>query len=216
MIKALQEGLRVSYPLAWLITYGGYLLTGQFRMMSLFDLRRHNGVEHNASLVHADTWFGYEYAPARYDTALYSALEADSRDKKTLTINDFARARLRRQRESGQLSPTHAEIARGEVALVLDIFGHEERWIELPTLHRLWCEEKFPAGWKAEHEQTLARTILTAQNLKQHMISKNTGQPLRQNWVQKLVKIYMIMMDRPANEDPCHTHGCPKAWRNTV
>jgi hypothetical protein len=216
MIHGLQEGFWLSYPLAWLITHGGYLLCGQFKMMSLYDLRRHNGVEHNASLVHVDTWFGYEYAPARYDKALYNALEADSHDGQTLTINDFARARNRREEESGALDATHAEIARGEVALVLDIFGQEDRRIGIDTLHQLWCEERFPRGFKPTHQQTLARSILTAQGVKQRMISERTGEPLRENWIQKAVKIYMILKGTPPNDAPCHMHGCPRAWRKSV
>jgi hypothetical protein len=205
MIRALQEGFHLSFPLAWTITYGGYLLTGQFKMMSLYDLCRHNGIEHDASVIHADTWPGHEYAPAGHDHHLWQALKKESSDKKTLSIDDFARIRIHRETESAStLDPTHAEIARGEVALVLDIFGNSRRRIDLDILRESWCEERFPQGWKPSHRQTLARTILTAQGIKQRMHHERTGEPLRQNWIQKVVKIYMILCEKSPDYSTCH------------
>jgi hypothetical protein len=214
MVYALQKGFRLSHPLAWLITNGGYLLTGQFRMMSLGDLCRHNGVEHHASLVHEDTLKGHEYAPALLNKIMLQALECDTFDRSgKFSLDDFARTRNRRERESGELDDLHAEIARGEVALTLDIFGEVDHTIDLGCLHQMWTEERFPTDWHPTHEQTLARTILTAQSLKQRMIAQRTGKPYEENWIQKLVKIYMILCEQPHNEGSCHMHGCPLGSR---
>jgi hypothetical protein len=195
-------------------------------MMSLHDLRRHNGIEHNASLAHADAELDHEYAPAEHDEELYAALERHSGDGKSITIEEFARARIRRELEcSGVLDPTHAEIARGEVALILDIFGTAHRRIDLKTMSNIWTTpERFPRGWKPTHEQTLARTVLTAQGIKQRMIAFRQGTEYKQNMIQKFLKVYMIFCEPPPSNNVCHLHechdgahmqGCPKSWRNT-
>lgn len=191
--NALQRGFRLSYPLASLITFGGYYLTGQFGMMSLADFCRHNGVEHNASIVHLDTLKGHEYAPADFNSEMLQALlcDASKRDGR-FGLDDFARTRNRRERESGEPDAVHAKIARGEAALTLDIFGGAGHRIDLGRLYQLWSEQRFPADWSSTHEQTLARTALMAQDLKQRMVALRTGKPYRENTVQKLIKTYMI------------------------
>jgi hypothetical protein len=179
MIRALQQGYHLSYICAWFITTGGYFLTGQFNHMSLFDLSRHNGIEHNASLVHADAAVGQEYAPIPIDWELFDAMCASTADKgRTLTAPDIARIRVQREKES-QTDDLHAEIARGEIGLVLDLFGGgpSKRTVDLEMLRKWWSEERFPEGWEPRRTQTLVDTMLCSQTIKAHMKAVRAGTP---------------------------------------
>ncbi|TFK53277.1 Cloroperoxidase [Heliocybe sulcata] len=169
LIKALQEGYNLTYPLAAFLTYGGFILLGQFAHVSLLDLCRHNAVEHNASLAHADAASGSEYAPNVSQPGYMQALETDSSDGAHLTNFDVAKARVRREEQSGDMDGVHAEIARGEMALVLRIFGGPEEKIPLEDLRCWLMEERFPAGWKADHRQTLLQTVRTSGKLRANM-----------------------------------------------
>jgi hypothetical protein len=145
MIHALQRAFRLSYPLAWFITHGGWLLTGQMRLMSLHDLRRHNGIEHDASLAHKDATPEHEYAPSEFDRELFDMMAAESDDGVTLDIDAIARARVKREKacaDAGHpIDPLHAEVARGEIGLILDIFGGTERRVNIEQLRNMWDQE---------------------------------------------------------------------------
>ncbi|ETW83610.1 hypothetical protein HETIRDRAFT_449299 [Heterobasidion irregulare TC 32-1] len=124
LISALREGLHLSLPLSLFLTFGSYLLLGQFRHLSLADLARHGAIEHDVSLAHTDAHASAEYAPCRIDKKALAALLRDSADGRVLTARDVAHARVRREsRLRVPLDHVHAEIARGEMALVLGVFG---------------------------------------------------------------------------------------------
>jgi len=178
MIRALQQGYHLSYILAWFITTGGYLLTGQFNHMSLFDLCRHNGIEHNASIVHDDAKDGDEYAPPHINWKLFDAMCATTADGKTLTVQDIAHVRVDRECQS-LTDDLHAEIARGEIGLVLDIFGGgpQKRQVDLQVLREWWAEERFPEGWCPGRTQSFADTILCSQTIKMHMKAIRAHRP---------------------------------------
>jgi hypothetical protein len=182
MIQALMQGYNLSYICAWFITTGGYLLTGQFNMMSLFDLCRHNGIEHNASLVHPDAAVDEEYAPSAIDWDLFGEMCRQTKDEgKTLTAADIAQFRVERENVS-ETDKLHAEIARGEIGLVLDIFGGgpKVRSVDVAMLRDWWSEEKFPEGWRPPRRvQTLTATMLCSQTIKSHMAAVRAHTPDR-------------------------------------
>ncbi|KZT23254.1 Cloroperoxidase [Neolentinus lepideus HHB14362 ss-1] len=169
LINALQEGYNLTYLLAAFLTYGGFTLLGQFAQVSLDDLCRHNRVEHNASLVHEDTRPGSEYAPKVPLVEYMQALEADSSDGKYITNFDVAKARVRRETESADVDAIHAEIARGEMALVLRIFGAPDEEIPLERLRHWMMKESFPPDWKADHTQSFLQTMRTSMKLRANM-----------------------------------------------
>jgi hypothetical protein len=173
----------LSFFLATFLTCGSMLLIGQWRFLSLKDLCRHNGVEHAASLARADVRYhgkqhGYdEYAPPDLCKDLWKKLLQDSKDGRVLTVDDIARARVRRERESTvPLDPVHAHIARGEIGLVLDIFGGPKREIPIPMLERWWRTEEFPPGWEPTRKQTFIRTGWTGQLVKSSMKKELKGE----------------------------------------
>jgi hypothetical protein len=128
IIKALMECFRLSKPLAWFLTHGALSLldqgSGDFQ---LSDLARHNRVEHNASLYHPDAAEREEYAPIHGDPELLELLFKDSTDGIVMTPEDIARVRVRRELTSNPpLDFIHAELARGEIAIVLSMFNNPD------------------------------------------------------------------------------------------
>ncbi|KLO13831.1 Cloroperoxidase [Schizopora paradoxa] len=143
LIKGLQDGYRVSYPLAAFLAYGGVLLLGQVVGFgsdpsrdgvgfSLHDLARHDRTEHDASITHPNTPAGDEYAPIKQEPALFDAFVKEARPAPgpsqegvlSYGTEDIARIRVRREAEPGtRIDAVRQEIGRGESALVLGIFG---------------------------------------------------------------------------------------------
>ncbi|KAF5381230.1 hypothetical protein D9757_007884 [Collybiopsis confluens] len=209
-------------------------------VIDLHLIGRHNGVEHDASLVHLNTPEGEEYAPVEIQDGWvpklvgdiippvvgYSAaegLESDSTaHTRTNTENsdgssdtgptyyassytlpalrkyisdpaylstlvdeaDVGRMRARRQREISpiKLDPVHAEIARGEMAIILGVWRKEAEaedgkkggkgGIPLPWLLQWLAEERLPdvpvglekgstatKMWRPERKQTLSNVV---------------------------------------------------------
>ncbi|KAF7981770.1 hypothetical protein HWV62_31841 [Athelia sp. TMB] len=126
-IAAMQEGYNTSYALAAFLTWGGYILLGQWGKVSLGDLARHGCIEHSASVGHGDPLPGDEYAPTTWDKTYVQRLLDESSDGQGLRLRDFAMARVKREADYDKpLDALHAEIARGEMGLVLALFG---RWV---------------------------------------------------------------------------------------
>ncbi|EIN08073.1 Cloroperoxidase [Punctularia strigosozonata HHB-11173 SS5] len=180
LISGLMRCFGLSFFLATFLTCGSMLLIGQWRFLSLYDYCRHNGVEHAASLAHPDVrrhdpQRGYdEYAPSDMSKDLWKKLLQDSADGHVLTVDDIARARVRRERDTTvPLDRVHAHIARGEIGLVLDIFGGPKREIPIPVLEQWWKTEQFPPGWKPTRKQGFVRTGVTGELVKFGMDSIN-------------------------------------------
>jgi len=174
-IKALQDGYNISYPLAAVLTWGSFILLQQWRKVSLKDLARHGCVEHNASLAHDDVVKGNEYAPTGIDKKYMALLLADSEDGVGLTAEDIAKARVRRECDCpNPLDPIHAEIARGEMAMVVNLFGVEakdkRKEISNQWLNEWWTYERLPSGWKRPTKPVgLLETFFVGRAIARHM-----------------------------------------------
>lgn len=172
LIHALQEGYGLSTPLAYLLVHGGIFLLGQQGAFGLDDLARHNRIEHDASLVHDDTKDRDEYAPISPSSTLVKNLLAQAEDGRVLTVEDVARARVERESQCQVLNSLHAEIARGEMAIALGLFGQENadhQGVPLGLLREWLAEERLPEGWKPTHTQGLLQTIHTAREIRDLM-----------------------------------------------
>ncbi|KAJ8519978.1 heme-thiolate peroxidase [Pleurotus djamor] len=174
LFNGLRDGYGLTYPLASILTFGTYALLRQVPPLSLTDISRVRGVEHNCSLVHDDVPRGGEYPASTPNACLLNKLVHDSRNSLTLDIEGIARARVRREASfeyranNLTLDALHAEIARGEMALVLGILGDGQE-IPLATLRRFFEDERLPDNWAPKHSQGLLRTAFTAQKIKRSM-----------------------------------------------
>ena len=165
------RGLKACYGLstscAMFLSFGGYILLRKFRRVSLYEIGKHNAVEHNASLVHHDILEGQIFAPIEIDHSLVDALVSDVKPSLAeiekspdptaeflMNYEDVARARIRREAECNPVDNLHAEIARGEMALVLGLWElktKEKIGIPVDYLKRWIGEESLPDGWKPDH-----------------------------------------------------------------
>ncbi|KAL1679060.1 hypothetical protein EV122DRAFT_264161 [Schizophyllum commune] len=136
LICALQECYGLTWPLAAFLAIGGYVLLRwwPWRVFRLEEIGKHGAVEHDASLVHEDAR-GRLLAPTRIHPHLVTALadetlaayaedSHESRDGVVWTSYHAARARVRREKESPPLDAVHAEIARGEIAIMLCVWEY--------------------------------------------------------------------------------------------
>ncbi|KAH7888256.1 Chloroperoxidase [Phlebopus sp. FC_14] len=164
IIRALKEGYQLSTVLAYILSFGGFFMLSQYRNMSLWDLARHNLIEHDASLFHVDALKADdEYAPAPPDNSLVRVVceEAGRYVPGHMTLKDVANIRAKRESESRPLDGVHAEIARGEMAIAIGILGGKdaaEEGLDLDVLRRWVEQERLPDDWKPDHTQGLYRT----------------------------------------------------------
>ncbi|KAJ7581740.1 Chloroperoxidase [Mycena floridula] len=187
LIRGLRECYNLSIPLAAVLSWGGFFLLKRwsFRSVDLTFFDKHRvgklGVEHNASLVHRDTPEGEEYAPIGIVEPWVKQLLGDIQPEvatipedlatipSTVVLDekDVARARVRREKLSEPLDGLHAEIARGEMALVVGIWGQNVTTTDgsakfgapLSVVLPWIAHERMPEGWVSERKQTLRDTI---------------------------------------------------------
>lgn len=128
--------------------------------------------------MHQNADLEAEYAPSDIDEGLVSALCSDARtpcEKEggyALNAEDVARCRVRREKESPPLDSVHAEIARGEMAIALGVFGGlngAEDGIPLEWLKEWIRDERMPQGWKPTHSQGLLQTVKTSSVIRKAM-----------------------------------------------
>ena len=159
----------VSKPLAIVLAYGGFIMMHRLtaHSLSLHDLSQHNLIEHDASVVHKDTTPGHKFAPIRCDTVLLNKLLENDHD--VLTLKQVSKRREELER-TDPLDLLHQEIARGEWALVLDIFGRENGGDCPHEVLRVWLKQnRFPEGWKPSHEQGLLDTMSVVSHIRDEM-----------------------------------------------
>lgn len=174
---SIQRGLKACYglstPLALFLTYVGFAMLKRVRPIDLFEIGKHNVIEHNASLVHHDTPEGQEFAPIGIDQGLVDDLMNDVKPEKEGGVNaksgeslmnaiDVARARIRREKDCKPVDSVHQEIARGEMAIILGVWETSTKdkvGIPAEWMRRWIGHEKLPDDWKPTHKQGLLDTI---------------------------------------------------------
>ncbi|KAF9260992.1 Cloroperoxidase [Marasmius fiardii PR-910] len=123
--------------------------------------RRHSRESSSSSetVVSDDEDEGWrQYATKQYMNTLVSAA-------------DVGRMRARREREIApkKMDGKHAEIARGEMAIILGVWersamikedGKVKKGIPLPYLLTWLAEERLPEGWKPDHVQGLWNVVM--------------------------------------------------------
>jgi hypothetical protein len=173
IVRGLKACYGLSTPCAMFLSYGGFFLLRKFGRVDLYEIGKHNAIEHNASLVHHDTPEVQTYAPIDIDHSLVDALVSDVKPspaeikenpdaKFLMNYEDVARARIRREAECKPVDSMHSEIARGEMAIILGVWEvktEDKVGIPVDYLKRWIGEERLPDGWKPDHTQGLLDVI---------------------------------------------------------
>lgn len=139
--------------------------------LDLYDIGRHNKIEHDASLVHHDTPEGEDYAPIQIDHSLVDKLFEDVKpsaeevealrrtpsgadERFLMNFEDVARARIRREKDCHPVTSLRQNIARGEMAIILGVFevtAGSKSGIPAEWMKRWIGEERMPENWKPTH-----------------------------------------------------------------
>lgn len=144
LTRAIRELYGLSYPLAAALTLGGILVCGKRGKLDLEQLAAHNKIEHDASLAHEDFRDGDN---KNVNPKLVEELVAQSSDGQGLSLDDFARARARREaRPMVQLDKSHSRIAHGESVLSVMVMGHGNA-MPCEAVRAWFGEERLPPGW---------------------------------------------------------------------
>ncbi|KAF8583919.1 hypothetical protein K439DRAFT_1634001 [Ramaria rubella] len=150
------------------LVYGGFLMLHDpwKRAISIHDLARHNRVEHDASMVHKHTAPGALFAPIRRCPTLLDEL---LKGHHPFTLDRVAQRRVELECVSS-IDAVHQEEARGEWALVPDIFGREREG-KIPTdFMRVWLDRnEFQKGWQPHHKQGLIATVMMSRRINKQM-----------------------------------------------
>jgi hypothetical protein len=146
-------------PLAYLLALAGVFLCGDGRTVDLDHLAKHNVIEHDASLSRQDTQPPDDCSPIPADPDLVAQLMRMS-PKNFLGLNDLAVARVVRELQavSGPLDSLHAEIARAESGLILQVFGGENWEVDKDVLRAWLVDGHLSDRWKSPKRMVGIRT----------------------------------------------------------
>ncbi|KAF8520063.1 Chloroperoxidase [Gautieria morchelliformis] len=187
---ALQAGYGISPMFADFLVLGGYILLRRSVLtpLDLHDINQHNGIEHNASVAHDDDVDGSKFAPTQVNPALlhkfirkaYSGPSLrSSEDTSAITVEDIAHTRVAREAQSAAPPDAiHAEIARGEFAMVLNIFGRGPAKQLNPKDVEVWLKDnRFPPHWTPTHQEHLWDTVNESKKMRELMQAYRGEEP---------------------------------------
>ena len=141
-------------------------------------------IEHDASLSRQDTQPPDNYSPISADPSLVDQLMLLSPET-FLVLEDLAVARVIRESQAigGPLSSLHAEIARAESGLLLQVFGGENSQVDKDVLRAWLVDGRLSGSWKSPNNRIGIRTTSSvgrriADVMKSTRNPKETGPPL--------------------------------------
>ncbi|KAH8831900.1 Chloroperoxidase, partial [Flagelloscypha sp. PMI_526] len=184
-------GLKACYGLstglALFLSFGGvFLIRGPFKFVflgALHTINRHFdvtffGVEHDASLVHRDTPRQRPVHPPNLSPSKFlSSVKGNSitpEDPRLVDHATVAKWRIRREKESPPLDAMHAEIARGEMGIILGVWDHQDpqtgaHGIPAGWLKNWFKDNRLPDGWSPDHIQELLDVVKRSKAIKAEM-----------------------------------------------
>jgi len=150
LVDAMQRVYNFTKPLAYLLALSGVFLCGNGRTVNLDRLAKHNVIEHDASLSRQDAQPSDDYSPIPADPNLVAHLMRVSPET-FLVLKDLAVARVIRESRavSGPLGSLHAEIARAESGLILQVFGGGALEVDKDVLYIWLVDGRLPGRWKS-------------------------------------------------------------------
>ncbi|KAJ7799911.1 Chloroperoxidase [Mycena olivaceomarginata] len=166
MHRGLKACYGLSSALAAILVVGGWVLFKCFGCIKLFDIGLHNGIEHDASVVHLDCPAGQKYAPIEIQQDLVNDFAVHVvKAASTAAGSKLAEAEVV-VTEHDMLSPPlgslHADLGRGELAAILGIWNKTvdgKQGVPLTWIRTCLATERLPDGWSPDHVETLRAKI---------------------------------------------------------
>ncbi|EIN14758.1 heme-thiolate peroxidase [Punctularia strigosozonata HHB-11173 SS5] len=159
LADAVRRAYHLSTPLAYLLAVGGLLLCSRRWLaahIDLGDLARHDRIEHDASLVHADAPKGARYAPTAVDPALLSDVLARC-PPQGMGLEDLCEVRAARETANARdarLDGLHRTLGAAEAVFLYNTLKDASGGVPRDRLEQWLGEERFPDGWtRPEQEQ---------------------------------------------------------------
>jgi hypothetical protein len=172
----MREHYHISLPLAAVLSIVGTFVCGRHFKIDLEDLARHNVIEHDGSLTHANTIPNGRYAPVKVDKELLQHLLDSSQNPDVITFDELVTARANRDRTlSRPLSKAHSIISRGEVALIVQTFGDHEGNMPKRYIRDWFGKEQLPSGWVKPAIATGLWTTTRIANWVGELVKKKLG-----------------------------------------
>jgi len=154
LINVQTEIFNISVPLAASLAFEAVFLCGNGMTVDMKQLRKHNHIEHDASLSRLD-------APGNSwsrNAHLVDEMIHHFSSPQGLTFRDVAMVRVAREKllktKTGRLDWVHNRIALGEACFVISVWGQggEEdftrRIVSRERIRSFFLEERFPADWR--------------------------------------------------------------------
>lgn len=94
--------------------------------------------------------------------------------RKLMNATDVAIARVRREKQSPTLDGMHAEIARGEMAIILGVWeqkGQGKVGVPVGWMRDWIGHERLPEGWMPDHVQGFFDVVNRSKTIRGAMIS---------------------------------------------
>jgi len=130
---------------AWQVC--GNFSSGKPAPTDLHEFAKHNKIEHDVSLAHADTAPGEKYAPVTTDQGLLQDLISRSADGQFLTMEDLSRVRVEREDAAPvPLSLSQQNTGRAASTLLLSRFGDNEK-VPVSDVQTFLGESRIPDGY---------------------------------------------------------------------
>jgi len=156
LVRVQCEVFNMSIPLAASLAFEAVFLCGNGLTVDLRQLRKHNAIEHDASLSRDDVDLtGNSWS---VDPKLVAKMIAEYSSPEGLTFKDMARVRVKREKMlanvTKRLDWTHNKIALGEACLTIGIWGlgggddMTKRVVPISRLRSFFLDEKLPDGWQ--------------------------------------------------------------------
>lgn len=150
LVSAITSVYNVSYSVAFALATGGMYMCGSGFSLNLEDLRAHNSIEHDASMVHRDLdETGGTLPSNKPDTELIQAV-IDLSDGKKITLDDLIRHKYNREVRIGHpqkpMNKKSLLISRGEPILCNHALNRDGSGIPIEWFRTWLGEERIPEG----------------------------------------------------------------------
>jgi len=154
LVNVQTQVFNISVPLAASLAFEAVFLCGNGITVDMKQLRKHNHIEHDASLSRLD-------APGNSwsrNAHLVDEMMYEFSSPQGMTFRDIAKVRVAREKllttKTGRLDWVHNRIALGEACLVTSVWGQggeedfTKRIVSRERIQSFFLDEKFPKDWK--------------------------------------------------------------------